>query len=331
MPRLRKAFIRYLEGYRRTAVFAITSRCNCKCLMCDIHRKPPEEMELSDAKHILNSLAHNHFLIVYLTGGEPTLHPDVEEIVSYADQLGLVTAMSTNGTVSKTKLKRLRDSGLYLMSVSVDHWEPSVCEMIRNYPDIHQKQIETINYLKEIGLRTYALAYLNPILVKDGVEKLAMYINEKLDVPIGFCYPTYCDSNTYRLGGREMSHRLLELRHAAEKILEMKRNGSKIANLHSYLEDVVSFPSRNPNFYCRGGEDVVYIDWFGDVYPCFRKSQRLFNILKDIDLRFLRDIHCNECLINCFREPSLLPHILTSANLFAKELVHSFSTQSIYR
>ena len=299
--------------------------------MCDIHRKSSEEIELDDARYIMRFLVKNHFLIVYLTGGEPTLHPAVEEIVSYADQLGLVTAMSTNGTASKSKLKRLRDAGLYAMSVSIDHWDPSICEKIRNHSNIHQKQIASISYLKELGLRTYALAYLNPLLVEDGVEKLIRYVNEKLDVPIGFCYPTYCDSNTYKLGGKEMSHHLLDLRAAAKKILEMKRKGKKIANLRCYLEDVVSFPSRNPNYYCRGGEDVVYVDWFGDVYPCFRKSQRLFNILRDADLKFLRDIHCNECLINCFREPSLLPHIMTSANLFAKELMHSFSTKDIYR
>jgi len=331
MPRLRKAFVRYLEGYRKTAVFAITSRCNCKCLMCDIHKSPAVDITLTDAKHVLNSLAQKHFLIVYLTGGEPTLHPHVEEIVSYADELGLVASMTTNGTAQKAKLKKLRDAGLYLMSVSVDHWDPEVCEKIRNHPEIHQKQTTTIKYLREIGLKTYALAYLNSILVEDGVEKLVTYVNQKLGVPIGFCYPTSCDANTYWLGGRDNSHRLLELRQAMRKILDIKRNGGKIVNLQCYLEDVVSFPSHNPNYYCRGGEDVVYIDWFGDVYPCFCKSQRLFNMLKETDLRFLKNIRCNECLVNCFREPSLLPHIHTSANLLAKELTHSLRTLNIYK
>lgn len=331
MPRLRKAFVRYLEGYRRTAVFAITSRCNCKCSMCDMHRRPAEEIALRDARHVLNSLARNHFLIVYLTGGEPTLHPHVEEIVSYAEELGLVTTMTTNGTVTKSKLKRLKEAGLYLMSVSVDHWDPEVCEKIRNHPKIQQKQTTTIKYLSEIGLKTYALTYLNPILVEDGVEKLVSYVSQELDVPIGFCYPTSCDANTYRLGGKETNSSLGELRQAAKKILDLKRSGGKIANLHCYLEDAVRFPSDNPNYYCRGGEDVIYVDWFGDVYPCFRKSQRLFNMLEGTESRFLSNIRCNDCLVNCFREPSLLPHIHTSASLLAKELIHSLGTSNIYR
>jgi MoaA/NifB/PqqE/SkfB family radical SAM enzyme len=296
-----------------------------------MHRKRVEQVELDDARHILNFLAQNRFLIVYLTGGEPTLHPDIEEIVSYSSQLGLVTTMTTNGTVSRAKIKQLKDAGLYLMSVSIDHWDPRICEKIRNHADIQDKQIAAINCLKELGLRTYALAYLNPKLVEDGVEKLVTFVNDELGVPLGFCYPTYCDSNTYQLGGEEVSHNLLVLRSAVQKLLDMKRNGSRIANLYCYMEDVVGFPSQEPNFYCRGGEDVVYVDWFGDVYPCFRKSQRMFNILRDRELNFLSGIRCNECLINCFREPSLLPQISSSVGLLVKEVLYSFSNRSIYR
>ena len=123
-----------------------------------MHRQPPEEISFEDAKKTLNMLASNGFLIVYFTGGEPTLHPRVRDIVAYADSLGLVSTMTTNGTPSEALLSSLRDAGLYLLSVSIDHWDSKICAKIRNHEGILEKQMSTLKYLKVIGLRTYALA-----------------------------------------------------------------------------------------------------------------------------------------------------------------------------
>ena len=333
MTTLKNASIRFLKGYKKTAVFALTSRCNCKCEMCDMHRREPESISLSDAKKILDFLEKNHFLVVYMTGGEPTLHPNVVEIVKYANDLGLITTMTTNGAVNKRTLMDLKNAGLYLISVSLDHWDPIVCEKIRKHKDIMAKQIGTLKYLKEIGLRTYALSFLNPILIEDGVEKLVDYVTNVLGVPFGFCYPTKSDVNTYNLGGtlsQEASS--TKLRKCIETIYTLKKNGREIANLFTYIEDIKNFlEKKNPNFYCKGGEDVIYIDWFGDVYPCFLKGQNLFNILNVEDTSFLKNFKCNDCLVNCFREPSLLPQIFSPLHLFAKEVYYSFPTLSIYK
>lgn len=300
--------------------------------MCDMHKQPAKEISLKDAKRVLEKLASNDFLIVYFTGGEPTLHPNIVDIVSYADKLGLVTTMTTNGTPSKTLLSKLKNAGLYLLSVSLDHWNRETCEAIRNHKGIFDKQVSTLKYLKEIGLRTYALAYLNPILLEDGVEKLATYVNEDLGVPFGFCYPTNCNANSYFLGG-ELAKKPTSIRldDQIRKLLELKKEGKEIANLYCYVEDAINFPNSNPNFLCRGGEDVVYIDWFGDVYPCFLKDQKLFNAINGEKPRFLEDVHCNDCLINCFREPSFLPQIFSPITLLLREVYHSYPSRNLFK
>jgi MoaA/NifB/PqqE/SkfB family radical SAM enzyme len=295
-----------------------------------MYKKKPEYINIHDAKKVLKFLVKNKFLVVYLTGGEPTLHPNIVEIVESADSLGLVTTMTTNGTPSKPLLTQLKSAGLYLLSVSLDHWESPICDKIRNHQNIMEKQLETIKYLKRIGLKTYALAFLNPFLIKDGVEKLVDYANNVLKVPFGFCYPTTCDVNSYGLGGtlsdEEMSH---QMDSSVKKILEYKANEGNIANLWVYLKDIIhSQDGKKPYFYCKGGEDVIYVDWRGDVYPCFLKK-RIFNILTDEPF-FLENVKCNDCLINCFREPSVLPQFLYSPNLLALEIYYSRSDRWVY-
>jgi len=299
--------------------------------MCDMYRKPPESISLGDAKRILDFLHEQGFLIVYFTGGEPTLHPDVTRIVGYAGQLGMATTITTNGTADSNTIRALKEAGLNLLSVSVDHWNPLVCEKIRGYKGILTKQEKTIQLAREANIRTYGLAYLNPFLVEDGVGDLVRHVNEDLKVPFGFCYPTASEVNSYCLGGVLKQHDFTKkLEESVNTILSLKKEGYLIANLGVYIEDVKRLHQRRrPNFYCKGGEDVIYVDWLGDVYPCFHKG-RLFNILNGEEPRFLRNVRCNECLTNCFREPSILTRLFTPPDLFVKEIMYSHNTRRLF-
>jgi len=331
MVEMKEVLMKYLNGFRRTAVFAVTTQCNCRCIMCDIYKKPPISMSVKDVKKVLDFLLRNKFLIVYFTGGEPTLHPDIAEIMKYANSLGLVTAMTTNGTASRDMIMRLRESGLFLLSVSLDHWDASLCEKIRRHKGIKIKQEETIKNCKEVGLRTYTLTFLNSYIVRDGVEKMVRYVNQRLGVPFGFCYPVKSDANIYPLGESLPEEGLSsrELRRSVETIFSLKREGSAIANLGASIEDILRFHEKKPpNFYCKGGEDVIYIDWSGNVYPCFMRG-KLFNVLNGEETRFLKDVMCDDCLTNCFREPSILAQSPFNPVLM-REIFYSYPTRNLF-
>jgi hypothetical protein len=42
-------------------------------------------------------------------------------------------------------------------------------------------------------------------------------------------------------------------------------------------------------------------------------------------------VKCNDCFINCFREPSFLTQMFSPLHLFAKEIYRSFPTRNIYK
>lgn len=321
MASLKKLISKLLGGGCSTAVFALTTKCNCRCVMCGMHRKPPETMELERAKKALKFFAENEFLMVYFTGGEPTLHPDILEIVGFANKLGLFTVLSTNGTLSEDLLQGLRKAGLNVLTVSLDHWRPEICEKIRGVKGIMQQQEHALRYAKAIGLKVYALVYINPYLVHEGVEKMVKYVDSYLDVPIGFCYPTASDVNTYELHGDFKEEDLnRKLKRSILKLIQLKKLGYRIVNTITYLEDILRL-SAKPNFYCKGGENVFYVDWRGDVYPCFLKD-KLFNLFED-EPRLLKDIECDECFTNCFREPSIIPQLFKSPKILFKESRYS--------
>ncbi|MFQ5761664.1 MAG: radical SAM protein [Candidatus Bathyarchaeia archaeon] len=320
---------RVLRGDRKTAVFALLTTCNCKCAMCDMWKQRRRYIPLEDAKRVLDFLSANRFIAVYLTGGEPTLHPDIVEIVRYANQLGMSTSITTNGTCSKAKVTALKEAGLHFLSVSLDHWDDAVCEAIRGVKGIKQMEENTLRHARRIGLQAYALTFLNPYIVKDGIATLIEYVNHELAVPFGFCYPTKCDVNTFRLGSQMLRDEAeASIRRCVWTIFNMKRRGYNVVNAGLYIEDILNSAwNGKRNFRCRGGEDAVYVDWEANVYPCFLKP-KLFNALHE-QPRFLENQACDDCFISCFREPSFFPQALGSPRLLFKELRYSDSTRRL--
>jgi MoaA/NifB/PqqE/SkfB family radical SAM enzyme len=316
--------IRLLRGYRRTGVFAITSKCNCRCEMCNIYDNRPVDIPFSDAKRVLDFMAKSKFLIAYFTGGEPSLHPHLVEIVEYANDMGLITSLTTNGTLPTEMLRELKTAGLHVLSVSIDSWNPQHAEKIRNHKGIFYKQKRTIKTARDLGIKTYGLTYLGIHLTSRNIGKIVTYVNSCLDIPFGFCYPVMTNQNTYRLGQSVQVHTAKTNKEIVELLLNLKKNGYRIVNSATSMEEIIRYNSgQTPKFPCKGGEYVFYIDWYGDVYPCFMKK-KLFGILTSDKTQFLKNVMCNDCLIDCFREPSLLAY-LSHPEFIIKEALFSMS------
>ncbi|KAG6469630.1 hypothetical protein ZIOFF_070560 [Zingiber officinale] len=136
---------------------SLTERCNLRCQYC----MPAEGVELTPKAELLSHdeiirLA-NLFVTsgvdkIRLTGGEPTIRKDIEDICSSLSNLkGLRTlAMTTNGIVLSKKLPRLKDCGLNAINISLDTLVPAKFEFMTRRKG-HQMVMESINTAVELG------------------------------------------------------------------------------------------------------------------------------------------------------------------------------------
>lgn len=91
----------------------LTERCPNRCPHCYINRPAedeeaaPREMTAGRVKEILTEAASLGCLSVRLTGGEPLLRPDFEEIYLFARRLGLKVKLFTNGVLLTERLAGL--------------------------------------------------------------------------------------------------------------------------------------------------------------------------------------------------------------------------------
>ncbi len=108
---------------------ALTYRWNNDCAHC-YNARPRGYPELSTAewKRILDRLWELNIPHVVFTGGEPTLRPDLPELIAYAESKGQITGLNTNGRrlSDKNFLAQLVDAGLDHVQITLESHDPAI-------------------------------------------------------------------------------------------------------------------------------------------------------------------------------------------------------------
>ena len=108
----------------KRAYVEITNICNLSCSFCPGTRREPRSMTPEEFCRIAQRLrGHVGYLYLHVMG-EPLLHPQLEEILSIAGELGFRVCVTTNGTLLDRRGAALLDApALYKASVSLHSME----------------------------------------------------------------------------------------------------------------------------------------------------------------------------------------------------------------
>jgi MoaA/NifB/PqqE/SkfB family radical SAM enzyme len=100
-------------------------RCNLSCAYCneyDDHSKPVPAQELFRRVDRLAELGTG---IVTISGGEPLLHPELDDLVRHIRRRGMIATVITNGYLLVVdRIKRLNRAGLDHLQISIDNVMP---------------------------------------------------------------------------------------------------------------------------------------------------------------------------------------------------------------
>ncbi len=112
----------------------MTLKCNLNCAHClsDSGKALPDELTFEECCRFIDQLTDMKVFQVNIGGGEPFAREDFTDLLDYAHQKGLVTCVSTNGTLLNDGLaKRLSALKLLYLQVSLDGSTPEVNDAIR--------------------------------------------------------------------------------------------------------------------------------------------------------------------------------------------------------
>jgi radical SAM protein with 4Fe4S-binding SPASM domain len=150
---------------------AITYRCNNFCKHCyNARARTFPGLSLEDWKRVIERVWDLRIPHIVFTGGEPTLHPDLPEMIAYAENLGVITGLNTNGRklADPDFLNKLVDAGLDHVQITLESHDPAIHDLMMDTPGAWEDTVAGIrNVLKTrlyVMTNTTMLTYNSPTL-----------------------------------------------------------------------------------------------------------------------------------------------------------------------
>jgi len=111
-------------GRGPVVVWNCTKTCNLRCRHCysnSDNERYSGELTTTEALAFIGQLADFNVPVLLLSGGEPLMRPDLEQLIAAAVELGIRVTLSSNGTLlTPEKATRLRQLGIGYIGVSLD-------------------------------------------------------------------------------------------------------------------------------------------------------------------------------------------------------------------
>ena len=111
-------------------------------------------LTLEEGFRLIDDIASvNLDTILVLTGGEPLLYKHTLDYAGYASKKGLMVVIGTNGILLDDRMvRRLMDSGVSGVGISLDSIDPSIHDTFRGYPGAWRQAVEAIERCRRHGL-----------------------------------------------------------------------------------------------------------------------------------------------------------------------------------
>ncbi len=100
-------------------------RCNLACTYCNEFDDFSKPVETAEMMRRIDRLAEMGTAVVTISGGEPLLHPELDQIIARMRKRGILAGMITNGyLLTADRIEQLNRAGLEYLQISIDNAMP---------------------------------------------------------------------------------------------------------------------------------------------------------------------------------------------------------------
>lgn len=251
--------------------FELTPRCTLNCKMCYIHRCSSDKSAMAQERDtrfwvdLAKKASQSQMLILLLTGGEPLLRPDFNEIYKECKKLGLLVSVNTNATlVDEDKIRLFAEYPPHKINVTLYGSSPETYGSLCGNPAAYSKVYGSIREMKNAGINLKLNYSITPDNVADIPEVTAFA--KELNIPIkaaSYMFsPVRTCGETFRLSPED----------AAKAKLEWQRNIFGDNKLQKLLKNEQNSDtgdiSCSQHINCRAGLSTFWVNWKGEMMPC---------------------------------------------------------------
>ena len=274
-------------------------QCNLSCKYCNEYDKVSKPVPLETMKRRIDLLGRLGTNIVTISGGEPLLHPDLDDIIRHMRTYPIIAGMITNGyLLTAERIQRLNRAGLDHLQISIDNVNPD---------DVSKKSLKVLDKKLQL-LSQHADFHVNiNSVVGGGVRNPhdALVISRRA-LQLGFTSTV----GIIHDGDGQLQPLSEEERAVFLKIKTLeKKNYSRF----NHFQDNIAHGKPN-EWRCRAGARYLYICEDGLVHYCSQQRGYPAKPLEqytteDVKREFVTEKSCApHCTVSCVHQISYIDH-----------------------
>lgn len=251
--------------------FELTSRCTLDCKMCYIHRRELDKSAINGEKdaawwiNLASKAKDSGMLLLLLTGGEPMIRQDFDEIYSECKKLGLLVSVNTNATlINEERLRLFADKPPQRLNITLYGASKETYAALCGSGDAYFKTVDAIRELKKAGVNLKLNYSITPYNAADAPAAYAFAKELELPIqPVSYMFsPVRSCGEAVRLSPIE----------AAKAHFDWQKNHLGNEDFKKYIAfkqtEAVGDGFCSEKINCRAGSTTFWVTWQGELTPC---------------------------------------------------------------
>jgi MoaA/NifB/PqqE/SkfB family radical SAM enzyme len=276
-------------------------RCNLACAYCNEYDDSSPPVPATEMLRRIDVLAALGLSALTFSGGEPTLHPDLDDLIRRVRERGMLCGLITNGfLLNEERIERLNRAGLDYLQISIDNVQPD---------DTSLKSLKTLDpRLVMLAESAEFHVSINSVLgagirhPEDALTVAKRAAELKLPSAVGVIHDG--DGQLKPLGAKELQ--------IYGQINDLAKSSYSRINQHNPYQRNLIEGKPNQWWWCRAGGRYLYICEDGLVHYC--SQQRGYPGIPlerytraDVRREYLTKKSCAPyCTISCVHQTSIV-------------------------
>lgn len=262
-----------------SVTLAVTNRCIYNCWHCYNAARSCHDVPIEILLDVVRQLRELNVVNVTLTGGEPLLRSELEQVAAAFGEKTFLSLNTTGVGLTPERASALHESGLFAVGVSLDAANPAEHDRMRGCEGAFTTALKALKTAADASLYPYVIAVAtHDFLQPERFETFMRFAADCGALEVHLLEP----SANGKLAGRtdvllspKERQRILDFQHEVATHDEWP-----ILSSFTYVE------SRNA-FGCGAGLTHLYIDGSGEVCPCNLVPLSFGNVAREPMVRIL--------------------------------------------
>ncbi len=261
----RRGLVNYITRRPFCVSFEITRNCNARCKHC--HLGPPLSEHQITPDQIGRICRELRPVLAQVSGGEPLLHKDVEDIIRAIRNPGHdpLIFVTTNGSLlTPERFRRLVEAGVDEYSLSLDYPDERHDDF-RKIPGLFQRIKRLIESLDKEELKRITLAC---VVQSDNFRDLPKIAELARTWGVRVNFSGYTRLRTQNTDYLIEGDKLDEFRVIVEDLRAFRRRHNTIRTSDYVFDNMIKFFREGRIRNCRAGERLLVVNPDGTLSPC---------------------------------------------------------------